>query len=86
MVKGAMEHPEMIRTIDNPMGKSVKFPHGEGYAKLGALDSALKQRGRDVEQATLSYLAKRKADRGKRIDMGQEPEDEPPESLDFLEN
>jgi hypothetical protein len=25
MVKGAMEHPELIRTIDNPMGKPTSF-------------------------------------------------------------
>jgi hypothetical protein len=28
MVKGVLEHPELMRTIDSPVGKSVKCPFG----------------------------------------------------------
>jgi hypothetical protein len=84
MVKGAMEHPELIRTIDNPMGKSVKFPHGESYVKLEILEAAVKQRKQEVTQAADEYAKQRQAKQGKPIKASPEAVEEVPPALDFL--
>ena len=84
MIKGAMEHPELIRTIDNPVSKTVKFQYGETYSKLEALDATLKQRGKDIEQETQSYLDNRKAEQAKTKKDIPNAKGEAPKSLDFL--
>lgn len=84
MVKGAMEHPELIRTITNPAAKSVKFPHGEGYAKLEALDSALRERAKAISQAADEYAKQRQAKKRKPDEGSGEGDEEVPPELDFL--
>ncbi len=84
MVKGAMEHPELIRTIDNPMGKSVKFPYGESAVTLDELEAALKQRTKDLTQAADEYVKQRQAKQGKPIEASAEAAHEVPPALDFL--
>ena len=42
MVKGAMEHPELIRTQENPVAPRREFPFGEKYYSLEALTEVMK--------------------------------------------
>jgi hypothetical protein len=85
IVKGAMEHPESIRTIDNPMGKVVKFPHTESYVKLDELESAMKQRMKDCSAKLTEYVEMRRIEK-KGHQLAQEDESiKAPESLAFLE-
>lgn len=85
MVKGAMEHPELIRTIDNPMVKGTRFPHSEQYVSLDELEASMKNRKLEVSKASESYIEQRQAKQGKPMKAkGDEPEEAPP-ALDFLE-
>jgi len=85
MVKGAMEHPELIRTIDNPMARGVSFPHGEQYWPLTELESKVKSRKHEVSKAAEKYVEQRQAKQGKAMKAkGDEPEAAPP-GLEFLE-
>ena len=86
MVKGAMEHPELIRTIDNPMGKSVKFLHGEGYATLGELEAVLKQRAQVIAHSIDEYVTIRHNEQYmSQAEKKNSVVDEMPENLEFLE-
>lgn len=85
MVKGAMEHPELIRTIDNPVVKGTRFPHSEQYVSLDELEASMKNRKLEVSKASESYIEQRQAKQGKPMKAkGDEPEEAPP-ALDFLE-
>jgi len=84
MVKGAMEHPELVRTIDNPVVKSVKFPYSAAYAKLEVFEAALKQRAKDIMHAVDEYVKQRQAKQGKPIEASPGADEEVPAALDFL--
>ena len=82
---GAMEHPELIRTIDNPVAKSASFPHGEHYVLLTELEARVKSRKRKVSKAAEQYVEQGQARQGKAMKAkGDEPGAAPP-ALDFLE-
>jgi hypothetical protein len=42
MVKGAMEHPELIRTQENPVAPKRAFPFDETYSSMDELTAAMK--------------------------------------------
>jgi hypothetical protein len=62
-----------------------RSPHGETYAKLGELEAAVKERGRDTEQATVSYLEQREAECAAKKRRGRKGSAEVPDSLEFLQ-
>jgi hypothetical protein len=86
MVKGAMEHPELIRTVDNPMVKSVKFPYGESAAKLEELQATLKQRTKDCSQQLAQYVELRRVEKTKKREAPAEEPSAAPETLDFFDS
>lgn len=43
MVKGAMEHPELIRTQENPVAPRREFPFDGKYSSLDALTASMKE-------------------------------------------
>jgi hypothetical protein len=63
MVKGAMEHPEKIRTLDNPVGRPVQFPYSEAYMPLDQLEAQARERREEIDAAVMAYLAESKAER-----------------------
>jgi hypothetical protein len=86
MVKGAMEHPELIRTVDNPMVKSVKFPYGETAVKLEVLEATAKQRMKECSQQLAQYVELRRVDKTKKRETPAEEPSSAPESLDFFKS
>jgi hypothetical protein len=84
MVKGAMEHPELIRTVDNPMGKVVKFPYGETAVKLEVLEAAVKERMKDCSQQIAQYIETRRVEKNKQREVNDEIATTAPETLEFL--
>jgi len=83
IVKGAMEHPELIRTIDNPVFGNVKIDFGDMYLPLDKLEAITTRRKAEIENATQKFLEKRKADRAKARKPGEQSE--APENLNFLD-
>lgn len=56
IIKGAMEHPEKIRTMDNPVARPLRFEYGESYSSLEALEQAQKQRREELEAKLQAHL------------------------------
>jgi type IV secretory pathway TraG/TraD family ATPase VirD4 len=86
MVKGAMEHPELIRTIDNPPIRSGKFPYGETAVKLEVLEASVKQRMKDCSAKLAEYVELRRIDKTKKREPVAETASTAPESLDFFKS
>lgn len=84
MVKGAMERPELIRTLDNPPLRAVRFAYDESYVELEKLEAAMKQRKLDVARASEEYVKLRQAKQGQPIPVASDSGSEAPEELDFL--
>lgn len=84
MVKGAIERPEPIRTIDNPMRKNVKSPHGDYYAKLKELEVALVRRTRAFTQVADEYARQRHARLDTPLKPDREGRERAPSEPDFL--
>jgi type IV secretory pathway TraG/TraD family ATPase VirD4 len=73
-VKGVMEHPEKMRTLDNPREPAIKYPFDERYMSLAELRAGhLSDRGK---------LEKRIKGFNKRDDADDSA---PPADLDFIE-
>lgn len=82
IIKGAMEHPEKIRTLDNPALLPRKFGYGETYQSLDALSATQKERHAELNAKLLAYLQRLKEDRKTRKPSEQQPE--APRGLDFI--
>ncbi len=50
MIKGAMSHPEMIKTLDNPIGTDIEFPFDNKYSSLTLMESNVKMRRVRIEE------------------------------------
>jgi hypothetical protein len=75
MVKGAMEHPEKIRTMDNPVGRPVQFPYSAAYLPLDKLEVELRQRREGIDAEVSAYREQEQAERKQRkgASEGQPP-------------
>jgi TraM recognition site of TraD and TraG len=78
MVKGAMEHPAQIRTLDNLTAKPRGFEFTETYSTLDALSAALKARNADIRAKIEAYLQRLNEERKKRKPSNAPPDAEPP--------
>ncbi len=76
-VKGVMEHPELIRTLDNPLRGYTDFVYSDDYVSMEALEQSYKERRKQLNVEILKHLMR---------DKTQEKEEiETPEDLKFLE-
>ncbi len=76
-IKGVMEHPELIRTLDNPLRGDAYFDYSDDYASIETLEQSYKERRKGIDVEILKYLTR---------DKDQESEDAvEPKNLDFLE-
>jgi hypothetical protein len=73
-VKGVMEHPEKMRTLDNPREPAIKYPFDERYGSLAGL--------RENHARSREALEKQIRNFNKRDD---DQDSEPPEDLGFIE-
>jgi type IV secretory pathway TraG/TraD family ATPase VirD4 len=76
MVKGAMEHPELIRTLDTPTTMPVRFPFNDAYRPMSELAKAHAERRAALEKELKERTTKKAHE--KKTDTP------PPESLGFL--
>ncbi|MBU1023418.1 type IV secretion system DNA-binding domain-containing protein [bacterium] len=76
MIKGAMSHPEMIKTLDNPLGMDIDFPYDDKYSSLSLLEGNVKRRRNEIE----IMLKERMKPKPKK----ETQEQETPEDLEFL--
>ncbi len=81
MIKGAMEHPEQIKTIDNPLPKPAVFAHGEDYQAIETYEASARQRRHGIEQQVGEWLAAKKQEKRK---PNQDDEGDAPPDLDFM--
>jgi hypothetical protein len=56
MIKGVLEYPIMISTLDTPLARSVSFDYSSPYSSLDALEQNRKDRKRTIEAELLSLL------------------------------
>ena len=56
LIKGAMEHPEKIRTLDNPGALPKAFAFGDSYRKMNELLESSRQRQAELDQRIEAYL------------------------------
>ena len=56
MIKGAMDHPEKIRTLDNPATLPRKFAFDESYSDLDTLAALQKERRTELDAKLEEYL------------------------------
>ena len=78
MVKGAMEYPEKIQTLDNPVVRSVRYSYSETYLPMSELERICKERKRQLEDK----LNQRFETRDSKPTRGDVPK--PPDDLSFL--
>ena len=76
MVKAVMEHPELMRTHENPVELPIEYPYSELYCSLGRLVISRGDRRKDIEMRTMDFVSK--ADSVADDDANQ------PQDLDFL--
>lgn len=76
-VKGVMEHPEKMRTLDNPTEPAIQYPYDERYKSLSVL-KARHFNDREELEVEIKEFTKREA--------GNDSEGEPPADLEFLED
>lgn len=76
-IKGVMEHPELIRTLDNPLVGDTKFDYSEAYLSMESLEQSYKKRRKGIDVEILKYLTRDKTQEKEKV--------ETPEKLDFLE-
>jgi len=76
-IKGVMEHPELIRTLDNPLHGDTYFHYSDDYASIETLEETYKTRKKKTDVEILKYTMR---------DRTQDKEEvETPEDLKFLE-
>ncbi len=75
-VKGIMEHPEKMRTLDNPQEPAIKYPFDERYKSLPDLKA-----GHSRDRANLERQIKEFTKR----EGGDDSNGEPPADLGFLD-
>ena len=68
MVKGAMEHPEKIRTQDNPVAPHRAFPFDEKYSSLESLAAAMKTMKQTLLKRIEEFLQNAKKEKRKTKD------------------
>jgi hypothetical protein len=57
MIKGILEYPQLIATLDSPQGREEAFPYSTGYLSLDELENLSKARKQEIE-AELQALLK----------------------------
>ncbi len=77
MVKGTMEYPEKIQTLDNPLSRPVQFKYSDFYVPLTRLERLCVERKRVIEEG-LKKMSEKPVGEAK-----QKPE--PPDDLSFLD-
>ncbi len=77
MVKGVLEHPEIIKTIDNPVRKRIDFVYSDSYLKLSEMIKLKKSRVGNLEVNIKSFTDQQKAEvKPKVVDL--------PKDLNFI--
>lgn len=79
LVKGAMEHPEKIRTLDNPAALPREFDFGDDYKKMNELVELSKQRHVELGERIEAYLEVKESSKNKSRKLK-------PEGLDFADS
>ena len=69
MVKGAMEHPELIWTQENPVAPPRAFPFDKRYFSLEALTSAMKKRKETLLEVIEEFLQSSRKEKRKSEDL-----------------
>lgn len=75
-VKGVMEHPEKIRTLDNPREPAIKYPFDERYMSLAELRESHARVREALESRIKNYT---------RSSLDAVQQDASVDDLDFLE-
>jgi hypothetical protein len=90
MIKGAMDHPEKIRTLDNPPTLPCKFDYDDSYSSLDALTASQKERRSAIEFKLQEYLQRlneeqkrRRKARNAQDQKVDDRQDEEPPPLDL---
>jgi len=68
MVKGAMEHPEVITTLTNPVGRKTEFVYSERYYSMDELLSLQKKRKLEIEEELRAQSVGERQDRDTQIE------------------
>jgi hypothetical protein len=77
MVKGVLEHPEQIRTLDNPIGKPISFPFDDGYKPMTELVKVKKGKSLELEKAIKAFTVEQKKELNRVVVK-------PPNDLNFI--
>jgi hypothetical protein len=77
MIKGVLEYPIKINTLDTPSSRPDPFVYSEKYLSLDTLEKQSKARKQDIETELRALLEKPEP-------KGEEPPEAPPD-LGFLE-
>lgn len=81
MVKGVMEHPEQIKTIDNPISLPKGFDYSDSYKAIEMYEASGRQRRVEIEKKVGDWLASQKKESSKKAEDGKT---EVPPDLEFL--
>ena len=68
MVKGAMEHPELIRTQENPVAPSRAFPFDKKYSSLESLAATMKVQKETLLKRIEEFLQNTRSEKRKTGD------------------
>jgi hypothetical protein len=82
MVKCAMEHPELIRTLDNPAALPRPFKFSETYRTLASLTALAQERSAIIAEAVKAFLHWQEEQRKQQKQQDSDDEIESPD-LDF---
>ena len=75
-IKGVMEHPELIRTLDNPLHGDTHFDYSDDYASIETLEQSYTERRKGIDVEILKFLTRDKTQAKEKV--------ETPQNLDFL--
>ncbi|MBN2082528.1 type IV secretion system DNA-binding domain-containing protein [bacterium] len=73
MVKGVMEHPELMRTLDNPTEAAIEYPYDAKYVAIDELREKHRASRAELEKRIKKFLNK------------DDNDDDPPEDLGFID-
>lgn len=76
MIKGVMEHPELIKTLDSPFAQKESFKYSLNYVSLKEMENTCKERNAGIEKLIKDMLSKGMPMQTETV--------KPPEDLDFL--
>jgi len=73
MVKGVMEHPELMRTLDNPREPAIEYPFDENYEAIDELQEKHRAGRAELEKRIKKFLKK------------DDDDEEPPDDLGLID-